>query len=214
MSHTRLGGVHCSTTELLLCNVFAGHCLNHLRTCQEHVRDALCHDGEVGQCGAINGTTGTRTEDCRDLGNDTRSEDVALEDFGITAQSIYTFLNTRTAGVVKADDGSSHLHCHIHNLADFLRHSFGKRACRNGEVLCKNINKATIDCTVTGNNAVAKIMLFVHTEVCTTVLNEHIEFFETTLIEELCYSLARCVFASGVLLLDSLFATAETSLLA
>ena len=57
-------------------------------------------------------------------------------------------------------------------------------------------------------------MLLVHTEVCATVLLEHIILFERTLVYKHFDTFTRCVFATCVLLLNGLLATTKTSLLA
>ena len=53
--------------------------LNDGGTRKEHIGDALHHEGEVGECRAVDGTAGAGAEDCRNLGYDTRCEDIALE---------------------------------------------------------------------------------------------------------------------------------------
>ena len=85
---------------------------------QEGIRSTFHHQCEVCQCRRINSTAGTRTEDTGNLRNDTRSEDIALEDFCVTCQSVNTFLDTCTARVIDTDTRSTHLHCLIHNLTD------------------------------------------------------------------------------------------------
>ena len=72
VSDTTLGGVYASTTELLLSHIFARDGLDDLRTGEEHVARALAHDVEVRQSWRVNSTTSTRTEDSRDLWDDTR----------------------------------------------------------------------------------------------------------------------------------------------
>ena len=126
VGNTRLGSVNFGATESFLSNVFAGNGLNHLRTGEEHIRSALCHDGEVGECRRINSTAGARTKDGRDLWDYTRSIDVALEDFGIAGKSVDAFLNASAARVVKTDNRSAVLHCHVHHLAYLECESFGE----------------------------------------------------------------------------------------
>ena len=47
------------------------------------LRSLLLHDDEVGQTWRLNGTTGARAHDSRNLWDDTRSEDVALENLTV-----------------------------------------------------------------------------------------------------------------------------------
>ena len=81
---------------MLCIDILTCYGLYNLRTCQEHVRSLLLHDDEVGQGWRVNGTTGARAHDSRNLWDDTRSEDVALENLTITSEGADTFLNTST----------------------------------------------------------------------------------------------------------------------
>ncbi len=67
--HTALLRVHGCAAECFLGHVFASHGLDHLRAGEEHVADALGHDGEVSQRGRIHRTAGAGAEDAGDLGN-------------------------------------------------------------------------------------------------------------------------------------------------
>ena len=78
--------------------------------------------------------------------------------------------------------------------------------------MSKYVYQTAFDSTVTGNYAVAEVVLLVHTEVGATVSDKHVEFFETTFVEKHLDAFACGVFAFFVLLCDSLFATAQTSL--
>ncbi len=120
--HTALAGVNAGATEVLGVDVLAGDGLHHLRTGEEHVAGALGHEDEVGEGRGVNGTTGAGAHDGGNLGNHTRSEDVALEDLTVTGQSRDAFLNAGATGVVHADDRRTIAHGHIHNLADLLSH--------------------------------------------------------------------------------------------
>ena len=126
MAHAALGGVHFRTAQGVLAHVFAGNGLHHLGSGKEHVADALCHDGEVGEGGGVHGAAGAGAEDAADLGNHAGGHDVALEDFGIAGQCVDAFLDACAARVVEADYGSAHLHGHVHDLADFQGHCFGQ----------------------------------------------------------------------------------------
>ncbi len=125
VAYTALAGVYFGAAESVLRHIFAGYSLHYLGTGKEHIADALGHDGEVGERGRVNGTAGAGTEDGRNLGNNTRSHNVALEDFGIAGQCVDAFLDTCAAGVVQTYYGGTHLHGHIHDFADFQGHGFG-----------------------------------------------------------------------------------------
>ena len=72
VSDTTLGGMYAGTTELLLGNVFTRDGLDDLGAREEHIARTLAHDVEVRQSWRVNSTTSTRTEDSRDLRDDTR----------------------------------------------------------------------------------------------------------------------------------------------
>ena len=96
VGNTTLGCVDRCTTEVLCIDVLTSYGLYNLRTCQEHIRSLLLHDDEVGQGWRVNGTTSARAHNSRDLWDDTRSEDVALEDFSIASEGADTFLDAGT----------------------------------------------------------------------------------------------------------------------
>ena len=94
--HAALGGMNAGTTQLLLGNNLAQNSLNGTRTCEEHVRGVLYHQGEVGQCGAIYCTTCAGAHNGTDLWNNARCHDIALENLGIASQRVDTLLQTCT----------------------------------------------------------------------------------------------------------------------
>ena len=96
VGNTTLGCVNRCTTEVLCIDVLTSYGLDNLRTGQEHIRSLLLHDDEVGQGWRVNGTTSARAHNSRDLWDDTRSEDVALENLTITSEGADTFLDTGT----------------------------------------------------------------------------------------------------------------------
>ncbi len=126
VGHAALGGVNFGAAEGILGHIFAGNGLHYLRAGKEHIGDSFGHDGEVGEGGRINGTAGAGTENSRNLGNYTGSEDIALENLGIAGQCVDAFLDTGATRVVKTDYGSSHLHGHIHDFADFQCHGLAE----------------------------------------------------------------------------------------
>ena len=87
------------------------------------------------------------------------------KDVGIAAERHHAFLNSRATGIVQADDRRSHLHGEIHDLADLLGIGFAERAAENGEVLGEDVNETAIDAAVSGDHAVAGILLLLHSEI-------------------------------------------------
>ena len=213
MGHARLGGVYAGTTEVFLRHVFARYGLNHLGAGEEHVGCALGHKREVGQGRRVHSATCAGAEDARDLRDDTRSQDVTLEDFRVSGQSVNAFLNTCATRVVDADAGCTHHHGLVHDLADLLRHGLGERAAEDGEVLRKDVHQASVDRTATGHYAVAKDLLLVLSEVRAAVLYEHVHLFEAAFVEQHIDALTGGVFTALVLLSDGLFAATQAGFL-
>ena len=210
MSNPRTSRMNAGTTQVFLSNVFASYGLHHLRSGKEHIRSTFHHKSKVGKSRRINRTTRTRTEDTRNLRNNTRSEDVTLENLSITRQRIDTFLNTCATRVIDTDTRSTHLHGHIHHLTNLERHGFRKRTCRYGKILCKHIHQSSFNSSVTCYHTVARIMLLIHAEVGTTMLNEHIQFFKATLVKQHCNAFASRIFAFGVLFFYRFFSAAHS----
>ncbi len=170
--------MHFGAAEGFLAHVFSGHGLDHFRSGKEHVADTFGHDGKVGEGGGVDRAAGTGAENSGDLGDHAGCHDVALEDFSVTCQCVDTFLDACAAGVVETDDGSTHLHGHVHYFAYFQGHGFRQGAAEHGEVLCEYINQATVDSAVAGHHAVARVAFLFLSEVGAAVAHEHVEFFE------------------------------------
>ena len=184
MGHAALGRMNRSAAQLFLRHLFAGHGLHDLRAGNEHIAAALAHQDEVGQRGRINRAAGARSENSRDLRDNARSEDVALEDFGITGQTVHALLDTRAARIVDSDHRSPVFHRHIHHFADLSGEGFGQRTAEHGEILREHVYLTAVDRTVAGYDAVAEIGLFLEAEIIAAVLYEHIELFEGTFVEQ------------------------------
>ena len=137
-----------------------------------------------------------------------------MENLGKAGQGVDAFLYACASRVVDADAGRTHLHGEVHDFAYLLRHGFGKGAAVHGEVLGKNIDKATIDGSATGYHAVAQVMFLFHAEVVAAVGDKHVDFLKTAFVKEHRDAFASRVFAFFVLFGDSFFSAAQSSLLA
>ena len=206
--------MYARTTQMLSINILTGDGLHHLRTCQKHIAGSFGHHDEVGQCRRINGTTGARTHDRTDLRDDTGSQYVAFEDLTISGQGGNALLNTCAARVVHADDRSAIGHGHIHHLANLLSHCLGQRATIDCEVLSIDINQTTINRCRTCDDTIAEELLLFHAEVVATMEFEHIILFKAAIVYQHVDALTGCVFATCMLLVNCLLATAQASLLA
>ena len=205
--------MNAGTTEVFLAHVFTRHSFHHFRAGEEHVGDAFEHHDEVGEGGRVDSTTGTRTADARNLGNNTRGFDVALEDVGKSGQSIHTLLDARTARVVQADAGCAHLHRLVHHLANLFGHCLRQRTAVDGEVLGIDIDQTAVDGGAAAHHAVAEELLLLHAEVVAAMELEHVHFFKTAFVHEQSDTLTSRGLTFGVLLVDGHFATAEACFL-
>ena len=212
MGHTALGGMHHGAAQLIDGHILAGDGLHHLGAGKEHVAVLFGHEDEVGECGAVDSTTGTGAEDGADLRDDTAGQDIALENLGIACEGVAALLDTCSAGVVKADDRGTRLHGLVHNLADFEGHGLAQAAGENGEVLCKHINRTTVDGAVAGHHTVAQEGLLLHVEIYTAVSDKHVELLKRSFVQQESDTLAGSEFALFVLFVDTFLAAAHFGL--
>jgi hypothetical protein len=96
----------------------------------------------------------------------------------------------------------------IHDLADFLCVGFRERAAEDGEVLREDVDEATVDVAVAGDEAVAGDDLLIHAEVAAAMGDELVEFLEGAFVEEQFDALAGGELAFFVLAVAAVFATA------
>jgi hypothetical protein len=87
---------------------------------------------------------------------------------------------------------------------------FGQRAAEHGKILGKDKGLAAVHGAPAGDDAVARHFCLLHAEFGRAVLDEHIEFLETSLVEQELDALPRGQLAAGVLRLDALFAAAQS----
>ena len=155
MGYTRFGRVYAGSTQLLLGYILTCYGFYDFRASQEHVAGTTCHDVEVCQSRRINGSTGARAEDTGNLGNNTGSQDVTLENLSVSCQGIYSFLDTSSTGVVQTDNGSAHLHGLIHYFTDLHSQSLRQGSTEYGEILSEDIYQTSVDRTITCYDTIA-----------------------------------------------------------
>ena len=182
LSYTALSGMYISSTKLLLGYIFARYGLYHFWSREEHVARTTHHYIKVCKSRRIHGTTGTRAKDSRDLGDHTRGEDIAFEDFAKATEGVYSLLNACTTRVVKSDYRCAHLHGKIHHFTDLLCEHFSQGSTQYGKVLCEYIYESPIYGTTPHYYAIAKKLLFVQSKIGRAMEGKHIDFFKTTLV--------------------------------
>ena len=207
--HTGFRGVHARAAQIFLRHILARHCLDYLRPGEEHIRGILHHQDEIGQCRGIYRSACTRTENAGNLRNHTGCLDVTLEDIGITAQSVDTFLDTCAARIIDTDTRRTHFHGLIHHLTDFLGHGLRQRASVHREVLGKYINQTPVDSAASGHYPVSQILFLLHAEVGATMKLEHVHFLETAFIQQHVDTLASRIFTSRMLFFYGLLASSH-----
>jgi len=205
--------VHRRPAEFFNGDILMGHRFDNLGAGQEHVGIILHHDYEIGQGRRIDCSTGTRTEDCRDLRHHPRGHDIAQENLGIPGQTLDALLDPGAAGVVEADDRCAVFHRKVHDLADLFSEGFGQGATENGEILGKDIDDPPIDSTVAGDHTVTGKNRLVHAEITAAVRLEHIEFFKRTRIEQQFDPLPGGHLPLAVQFVDLVLTSAQASLL-
>jgi hypothetical protein len=144
------------TTQFLCSHVFVRHRLHHVGSRNEHVRDSPDHEDKIRDCRTVYRTARAGTEDGAYLRDHSRHHRVPEEYVGVTAERDYSFLNTRTAGVVEADQRESIAHRKVHDLTDLLSVSLSERPSENSEVLRKYIDLTTIDAAIAGDYSVTQ----------------------------------------------------------
>ena len=210
MSYTRLAGVNCGTTQLLLGHGLAGNRFHHGRTGQEHIAGLIDHYGKIGKRRGVHGSAGTRSHYNADLRDYAAGEDIALENLAVARQRIDALLNTGTAGIVEPDEGSTHFNGCVHYLAYLLGHGFAEGTSVNRKVLSINEYKPAIYSALSGYYTIAVGMRCIHSEVGAAVLDKHIEFFKTARVKQLGNTLARSELSFGVLRLDTFLTATES----
>src|SRR5262245_26661617 len=89
---------------------------------------------------------------------------------------------------------------------------FRQRTAEYGEILGKEKHRAPVDGAPAGDDAVAGNFRLLHSEFVRPVLNEHVELFERSLVEQQLNALAGGQLAALVLSLDARLAPAKAGL--
>ncbi len=172
------------STQLLESYIFACYSFDHIRSCDEHMAGLLDHEDEVGKGRGIDSPTSTRTHDGAYLGHYTGSQRVAQEDICVATQANHPFLDSRTTGVVDADNRRTVACGHVHDLAYLLRVDLAQTAAENGEILAEDVNQAPVDGAPTGDDAVTQDAPFTHIKIGLPVHNKCIDLAKRSLVEK------------------------------
>ena len=168
-------GVRRRSAKFFERDVFAGDRLDDLGSGDEHLRDLVGHDHEIGDRRRVDGAAGARPGDQADLRHHAARGDVAPEDFRVAPERHDALLNARAARIVDTDHRCAGAHRQIHHLADFFGVGFAQRSAEHREVLREEEDLAAVDRRASRHDAVAEKLLFVESERVRTVHDEPVE---------------------------------------
>src|SRR5262245_39975062 len=159
MSDSRHAVMCNGAAERFFCYFLMSDSLNYVWSSYEHVRRVFYHHVEVSDCGTINRSAGARTHNAADLRYDAAGERVTQEDVCVPAKAYDAFLNSRSAGIVQADNRRANLHREIHHFADLFRVRFRKGTAEDGEVLREYKHVSPVDESMSCHNSIPRIKL-------------------------------------------------------
>ena len=115
--------------------------LDNLRTGNEHLGDLVHHEHVVRKGRGIYGASRTRSQNDGNLRNHTAVERVAEENLSVSGKGIDTLLDTRSTGIVDADQRNPHPQGIVHNLGDLAGVHAAQGTSGHGEILCIYIHE-------------------------------------------------------------------------
>ena len=163
-------------------NDLIGDRFDHFRSGDVHISHVLGHDDEILESGRVNATARAGSHNDADLGYDTRSLDVTVENFTISIKAVNAFLDARAAAIVDADHGYAGIHGQIHHTGNFFSGNFTERTAHHGEILRVNADFSTVDGSETSNHTVTGDLTLVQTEIGVAVFHQAVDFLEGSLI--------------------------------
>ena len=184
MCYTGYRSMYSSSTQFFFTHLFLCYTPHYVRSGNKHITGILHHQDKIGQSRRIHSTTGTWAHNSTDLRYYPRCHRVTKKDFSVSCQRTNPFLNTGTPGIIEPDYRGTHLHGHIHHLADLFSIRLRKCPSEHCEVLSKNINQSFAYHTVTGNYPIPWYLLFLHTKVGTTMRHKFIKFDKRSFLQK------------------------------
>ena len=199
-----------SAAQFFGIDLFAGNGFDYIGAGDEHLTGLIDLEDEIGEGGGVNSTAGAGAHDGSDLRNNTGSSGIAEEDLAVTFQTVQTFLNTGTAGIVHAYYRRADLTGVFKDLADLIGLHFTHGTTNNGEILSIGVDDTAVYLTVAANNTIPGEVLFFLAKVVAAVDNEGIDLNEGVGIKQGLQALASGHFALLVLLVDTRLAATES----
>ena len=176
MGDAALGGVGGCATELLMGDDLTCDGADDIRAGDVHLADAVFHDDEIGDGGAVDRAAGGGAHDEADLWDDAGCEDVSDKHVAVTGEAVHALLDARAAGVHDADDRRAGLHRHVLNLVDLAGGGEGEGAAEDGEIKGVDEDGSAIDCAIARNDGVAGDLAVGEAKLKDVVGGEGVEF--------------------------------------
>ena len=173
---------HCAT-QLFFTYFLMNHSFYYIRTSHKHVTFFFHHKDEIGQGRRVAGTSGARTQDCRNLWNHTAGHCILIENISITGKALDPFLDTCTARIIQSDNRGTVLQCKLLYFHNLFSIGSWQWAAIYRKVISVNKHLATVYLSITGHDTISRNFVLIHTVVRTTVNHQLIQFNESTLIE-------------------------------
>ena len=194
--------------QFFAADVFSRDGLDDRRTRDVHDSRFRDHEDVVRERRAVDRSAGRRTEDDRDLRDDSARDGVPVEDFPVAVQAVDRFLDPRSAGVVDSYDRASRFERHVHDFADFLRVHFPERSAQNREVLAVHEDPPPVYRSAARDDSVSRVFLVPEAEGLAPVRDVFVDFHKAPRIQQPLYPLPRRPFPLLVLLPNRLLPSA------
>src|SRR5487761_121894 len=192
------------STERVEGHLLAGRNANHLGSGDEHVANAVNHEGEVGHRRRVHGTAGARAEDQAQLRDEPARLDVAPEDLGVAGERHDTFLDAGPARIVDADDRDPVSHREVHHLDDLLCEDLAEGPSKDRSIVAEKHYVATVDLPHTGHHAISWHALCIHFRTIGAMCGEDVELLERVAVDKSRDPLARGQLALRMLPVEGL----------
>ena len=142
-----------------------GNSFYYIGTSNKHMTGIFCHEHKIGNCRRIYSAASTGTENSRYLRDNSRRQGIFKKNISISTQTDNAFLDSRSPGIIQADNRNTYFQGHIHYLANFLCKCFRKGSSKHRKVLGKYHHLSTIYSTVSGYNTIGENTIFFQAKV-------------------------------------------------
>ena len=178
-------GVHVGASERLRIDLLEQDLLDHLRSGHEHQGVGPRKDDEVRDRRRIHGAPCAWPEHDGDLRYPPGQTDVSAEDLSVSRERRHAFLDAGASRVEQGDDRRADALGEIHGLADLEGVGLAERPAHEAPILRERDDDLPVHATRRDADAVAVGALPVHAPVARLMMDERVELFVASVIEEL-----------------------------